>query len=92
VIALPPVVLCVNEIFAEVVPISLEVNALGAGGAVDGIVSDSAVELGPVPIALTACSTIEYVEPPFKAEIVTGLVVSAGLNALKDVPPLVEYL
>ena len=45
----------------------------------------------PAPAAFTAFSWTEYVVPFVRPVIVTGLVVSVGLNAMNDAPPSVEY-
>jgi hypothetical protein len=74
-----------------VVPDTLELRADGAEGAPAGIITDRADEAGLFPTTLTALSITEYVEPLDRPVMVTGLVVTAGLNALNVDPPSVEY-
>jgi hypothetical protein len=91
VIELPPFEPAVNEILADVVPTSLELRAVGAEGATLDVVTETEDELAPLPFALTARSTTEYVVPPLRPLIVTGELVVAGLNDVNEVPPFVEY-
>jgi hypothetical protein len=74
-----------------VVPETLELRADGADGAPAGMTTERADEAGLFPITLTALSITEYVEPFDSPVIVTGLEVTAGLNALNVDPPSVEY-
>ena len=48
-------------------------------------------EAVPEPAALTARSPMAYVVPLVRPVIVTGLLVSAGANAVQVVPPSVLY-
>jgi hypothetical protein len=91
VIALPPFAPALNEILADVVPISLELSAVGAKGTTLDVVTETDDELAPLPFAFTARITTEYVVPPLRPLIVTGELVVAGLKDVNVLPPFVEY-
>ena len=62
-------------------------GALGVSAAIEITLAEAV----PEPAALTARSPMAHVAPLVRPVIVTGLLVSAGANAVQVVPPSVLY-
>lgn len=90
VIELPPVEPGVNPTEKLLLVILDEDNDVGADGAVEARVTEVAFDALEFPAELMAFILILYVEPFVSPEIVKGLVVCAGLNAVNVDPPLIE--